>query len=46
LPSCQLPSKKVQVCEKLTGAVVRAIIAIQAAAARYRHNDATIDPNF
>jgi hypothetical protein len=36
LPSCQFPSKKVQVCEKLTGAVVRAIIAIQAAALRNR----------
>ena len=32
LPSCQAPSKKVQVWEKLTGAVVRAMIAIHAAA--------------
>src|SRR6202035_1159838 len=31
LPSCQAPSKKVQVCEKLTGFVISAIIAIQGA---------------
>jgi hypothetical protein len=32
LPSCQAPSKKVQVCEKLTGAIVWAMIAIHSAA--------------
>src|SRR6185437_16217468 len=31
LPSCQPPSKKVQVCEKLTGFMVWAMIAIHAA---------------
>src|ERR1700694_2650362 len=31
LPSCQAPSKQVQVCEKLTGLIVSAMIAIQAA---------------
>jgi hypothetical protein len=31
LPSCHAPSKNVQVCEKLTGAIVCAIIAIHAA---------------
>jgi hypothetical protein len=30
LPSCQAPSKKVQVCEKSIGAAVCAIAAIQA----------------
>src|ERR1700720_268010 len=30
LPSCQAPSKKVQVCEKLTGFIISAIIAIHA----------------
>src|ERR1700735_849472 len=36
LPSCQLPSKKVQVCEKSTGAVVRAITIIHDADKQYR----------
>jgi hypothetical protein len=36
LPSCQAPSKKVQVSEKLTGFIVWAIIALHAADRRYR----------
>jgi hypothetical protein len=36
LPSCQAPSKKVQVWEKLTAAVVWAMITIHAAGQRQR----------
>ena len=42
LPSCQSPSKKVQVCEKLTGFIVAAIIAIHVAAGGTADNAATI----
>src|SRR6202043_4253473 len=40
LPSCQSPSKKVQVCEKLTGFAISAMIAVRAGergTAQWRH---------
>jgi hypothetical protein len=46
LPSCQAPSKKVQVWEKLTAAVVWAMITIHAAGQRRAHHGAEFPKDF